>query len=120
MALDWETSIVAEIPNALRESSAQVLSIDAIISCDCIYNEALIPPFVDTCAQICRLPGRNPVNPPTVCVVAQQIRSHEIFEAWLLKFMTEFQVWRIPDEALNDRLRGNSGFVIYLGILKEG
>ena len=119
IALNWEASMITALPEMLQESPTQAITIDAIIACDCIYNDALISPFVETCAAICRLPSEDPQKRPTMCIVAQQLRSHEVFEAWLSKFMTEFRVWRVPDKVLSNNLRGNSGFVIHLGILKE-
>lgn len=115
--LDWETD---EITHGLTGSESQK-SFDAVIACDCIYNDALIEPLVQTCIDVCKL--RLSEEPdqkerPTACIVAQQLRSAEVFEAWLKEFHRAFHVWRVPDEELSNGLRSNSGFVIHVGILR--
>lgn len=96
-----------------------------VIACDCIYNDALIPPFVQTCVDTCKLKGRSSEDDggevrPCICVVAQQLRDPEIFEAWLREFSAAgFRVWRLLDEELPDGLKSSSGFVVHVGILRE-
>jgi hypothetical protein len=106
VALDWESSSVSEVPNM----------IDAVIACDCIYNEALVEPFVRTCAEICQLTTAS--GKRTMCIIAQQLRSDTVFEAWLSAFHEVFRVWRVPDEVLNEGLRGGSGFVVHVAVLR--
>lgn len=103
-----------------------------VIACDCIYNEALIPPFVQTCVDTCKLRRPSEHNKdkkgndenhegdrPCVCVVAQQLRDPEIFEAWLREFSAAgFRVWRLPDNELPEGLKSSSGFVVHVGILR--
>lgn len=100
---------------------------DLLLSCDCIYNEALIPPFVRTCADICRLrPSYTPESEtaresrrrPTVCIIAQQQRLPDVFEAWLRETLREFRVWRLRDEFLVD-LKGGSGYLVHLLLVRE-
>ena len=117
MALDWETSSVASLPALLGEDSSR--GIDAVIACDCIYNEALIAPFVRTCTELCSLRSSLTSKNPTTCIVAQQLRSPNVLEVWLRTFMTQFRVWRLPDALLTNELKSNSGFVIHLGILRN-
>lgn len=107
-ALDWETT----------QSSSVLPSngVDMIIACDCIYNEALITPFVTTCADICALRAEGK---PTICVVAQQLRSSDVFELWLKTFWEHFDVWSAPQEVLPEGLRNSDGFAIHLGLLKS-
>lgn len=116
--LDWETDEVT----ASLTGSPSCKSFDAVIACDCIYNDALIEPLVQTCVDSCRLRSAEAESgdgqEPTVCVVAQQLRSAEVFEAWLKVFSRSFRVWRVPDEELIDGLKTDSGFVIHIGILK--
>lgn len=113
--LDWEL-----------DTPTRALAIpDVVVACDCIYNDALILPFVQTCVDACRLrsseddtdaEGRR----PCVCVVAQQLRDPEIFEGWLKEFMREgFRVWRLADSELPEGLRSSLGFVVHVGILGE-
>ncbi|KAK4644289.1 Ribosomal protein lysine methyltransferase [Podospora bellae-mahoneyi] len=119
--LDWETdeatpSLLTDLPDTAGRKS-----FDAIIACDCIYNEALIDPLVSTCADICRLRTQESDTEadPTICVIAQQLRDDQVFEGWLARFMESFHTWRAPDELLPNGLKPSSGFVVHIGILKE-
>ncbi|MCJ1351277.1 MAG: hypothetical protein MMC33_001261 [Icmadophila ericetorum] len=116
MELDWETSSVSSLPSSLAVNESK--RFDAIISCDCIYNEALIDPYVRTCKELCQLREVEKNLNPTFCIVGQQLRSSDVFEEWLKSFHRSFRVWRIPDEYLILALRSNSGFVIHLGVLR--
>lgn len=53
-------------------------------------------------------------------VVAQQLRSADVFEAWLSSFCERFRCWQVPDEWLGEGLREGSGYVVHVGVLKEG
>lgn len=104
-SLDWETDCTAR-----RDE------VDLVIACDCIYNESLIEPLNTTCAALCRL--RGSAEKPTLCLVAQQLRSPDVFEAWLKSFHDTFWVWQVPDGLLDKGLREGSGFVVHIGILR--
>lgn len=118
MALDWEKDFVHSLPAALAEAEdARNLKINAVLTCDCIYNESLIAPLVRTCKDLCQLGDADPIGKPTICVVAQQLRSPDVFEAWLTTFTECFRVWRVPDTLLSEGLKENSGFVIHIGVL---
>ncbi|KAI9839229.1 MAG: hypothetical protein M1819_003222 [Sarea resinae] len=124
MPLDWETDSASSLP------TQEQMGLDALIACDCIYNEALVAPFVQTCRELCNIRRQKAAEDnqqqqqqqqqnPTVCIVAQQLRSPDVFEAWLREFHRWFRVWRLPDEVLMEGLRENSGFVVHVGILRE-
>ncbi|KAL8873898.1 MAG: hypothetical protein Q9174_000701 [Haloplaca sp. 1 TL-2023] len=118
LSLDWETDRVDSLLSMLGESNrGDNDGIDAILACDCIYNEALIAPLVTTCADLCGLSQSRASNKPTLCVVAQQLRSSDIFEAWLTEFTKRFRIWRLPDAFLGEGLKENSGFVVHVGVL---
>ncbi|AEO67065.1 uncharacterized protein THITE_2088547 [Thermothielavioides terrestris NRRL 8126] len=51
--LDWETDAVTAALAGGGSGGAK--SFDVVVACDCVYNEALIEPFVATCADVCRL-----------------------------------------------------------------
>ena len=82
-----------------------------------------------TCTEIYRLrPAYEPaqdgeqVSPsrqPTVCIIAQQQRSPDVFEAWLRQALREFRVWRLSDEVLGDGLKGGSGYLVHLLMVRE-
>lgn len=110
--LDWEEDIVS---GKLAGTEGKE-SFDVVIACDCIYNDALIDPLVRTSVDASKL--RKGEERPTVVVVAQQLRSPEVFEGWLKAFHKYYRVWRVPDEELIDGLEENSGFVIHIGVLR--
>lgn len=110
------TRIKANILDWEEDSVEQSQPVDLVIACDCIYNEALIEPLNTTCAAICKLNGD--AEKPTLCVVAQQLRSPDVFEAWLKSFHRLFHTWQVPDRYLIEGLRENSGFVVHIGVAR--
>ncbi|KAK4079219.1 hypothetical protein Trihar35433_324 [Trichoderma harzianum] len=114
--LDWETS---QVTPSLANSHS-VSSFDAIISCDCVFNYALIQPFIQTCVDICKLRQRDGIQAlPTLCIVAQQLRNDDVFNSWLVAFKEHFRVWRMPGGMMPAELRPEAGFVVHIGILKD-
>jgi predicted nicotinamide N-methyase len=114
-SLDWETDSQSNLYSELGLQVASDESLDLVIACDCIYNTHLISPLVNTCAEICLL---APSRKPTLCVIAQQLRSAEVFEEWLTVFHEKFEVWRVPDAVLIDGLKEGEGFVLHFGLLR--
>ncbi|PWY73720.1 hypothetical protein BO70DRAFT_296923 [Aspergillus heteromorphus CBS 117.55] len=134
-SLDWELDVAGSLKEGVGISTSTSVSdgegregdkgFDLILSCDCIYNDALVAPLVRTCADLCRLrpvykegEGAGEGRKPTVCVIAQQQRSPEVFEAWLRETMRVFRVWRVSDEMLGEKLRLGSGYLVHLLLLK--
>ena len=124
--LDWEKDEVTAASALALTGSADTRSFDAVVACDCIYNEALIEPFVRTCVDVCRLRGRRGEDDddddearPCVCIVAQQLRDPGIFEAWARRFCQSFHALRVPDDQLPEGLRSAAGFVVHVGILRH-
>ena len=105
--LDWETS-----------DTSHLAPVDLVIACDCIYNEALIEPLNSTCAAICKLRQNEENGNRTLSLIAQQLRSPDVFEAWLKSFHQKFHVWQVPDKMLDEGLREGSGFVVHIGIVR--
>ncbi|KAJ5327895.1 hypothetical protein N7452_008285 [Penicillium brevicompactum] len=120
--LDWETDQAGLLKEECMDSVDEDKGFDLILSCDCIYNEALVAPFVRTCAEICRLrptyPEGTDSRKPTVCIIAQQQRSPDVFETWLRETMRDFRVWRLSDEVLGEGLRSGSGYLVHLLLIK--
>ncbi|KAL0471976.1 hypothetical protein QR685DRAFT_585792 [Neurospora intermedia] len=126
-ALDWEQDTPT---SSLAQPVAA--SFDLVVACDCIYNEALVDPFITTCVDICKLRGSSSSTTsdnggrPTVVVVAQVLRNSDVFEAWIKRFVQDFRCWRVPDDLMIDGLKseggggGTSGFVVHVGVLREG
>lgn len=117
LVLDWEINSLQSLSALLNHEDGQG-GVDAVIACDCIYNDALIEPFVSCCAEICALRGPKTSGSPTICIITQQLRSSEVFESWLQRFHRSFRVWRVPDQLLTPSLTENSGFVVHIGILR--
>ncbi|PTU18464.1 hypothetical protein P175DRAFT_0503260 [Aspergillus ochraceoroseus IBT 24754] len=135
-SLDWELdhpetlkdsiSVAgAESTPAAADGNAKDPGFDLLVSCDCIYNEALVAPFVRTCAEISRLrpgyarPGTAADGrPPTVCVIAQQQRSPDVFEAWLQETLRYFRVWRVRDEVAGEKLKLGTGYLVHVLLLR--
>ncbi|KAF4268603.1 hypothetical protein KXW39_009280 [Aspergillus fumigatus] len=133
-ALDWELDVPASLKDSIGlkgdddhdcdDEEGDDKGFDLLLSCDCIYNEALVAPFVRTCADFCRLrpvhaAGRRASWPPTICIIAQQQRSPDVFEAWLRETLRVFRVWRLSDEALGEGLRSGTGYVVHLLLLRD-
>ncbi|OJJ46622.1 hypothetical protein ASPZODRAFT_16378 [Penicilliopsis zonata CBS 506.65] len=117
-SLDWER----DDPSSLSKEG-----FDLLLSCDCVYNEALVKPFVRTCADICRLRSRESDSAdhhhhhsrPTLCLIAQQQRVPDVFETWLKETMHLFRVWRLEDHhVLGSGLGLGSGYLLHLLVLK--
>jgi predicted nicotinamide N-methyase len=113
-SLDWEKDSQSNLYTELEIPKEE--SLDLLVACDCIYNTHLIDPLVNTCAEICRL---APSSKTTVVVIAQQLRSPDVFEAWLIAFHQKFRVWKVPDELLGDGLKEGEGFVLHFGVLRQ-
>lgn len=140
--LDWETDQPSLLKACIESETGgrdthrknddddeeEDLGFDLLLSCDCIYNEALVAPFVRTCAEISRLrpvyqpsgeSGSQSRRLPTVCIIAQQQRSPDVFETWLRETLREFRVWRLSDEALGDGLKSGKGYLVHLLMVRE-
>ena len=117
--LDWETD---DVRSFLRSAGLEA-GVDVIVACDCIYNYALIPPFVQTCADLCRARSEAHVaedcTTPTLCIVIQQLRQSDVFEQWLTAFHQAFRVWRVPSNLLSKGLQENSGFAVHVGAVRS-
>lgn len=111
--LDWEQD---KVTSAL---SAPASSFDAVVATDCVYNYALVEPFVQTCVDLCGLREKDEQDEPCVCLVAQQLRNDEVFRSWLSTFMTKFRVWRVKEADLLPGLTAADGFVVHVGVLRD-
>ena len=113
LPLDWETD---DVPSFLQASDIHY-GVDLVLASDCVYNYALIEPFVQTCVDICRV--RTQEQKPTICLVAQQLRQPDVFEEWLRKFHESFYTWRLSDKEVGSSLSPGSGFVVHVGVLRS-
>lgn len=110
-ALDWELDDASSLTTQLGHGGV----VNLVIACDCIYNEYLIDPLVRTMRDVCRL---NPKGNPATVLVAQQLRSDVVLEAFLRALMEDFVVWRITDKYSSPALGSDSGYVLHLAQLK--
>ena len=121
LELDWESSGLNSLSALLQDSSGS--KVDTILACDCIYNDTLIEPLVRTCATLCSQELRDRPSEKTpkaaICIIAQQLRSPEVFQGWLTQFHRRFRVWRFPDNLLNQGLKQGTGYVIHIGCLRD-
>jgi hypothetical protein len=113
LTLDWELHSLQGLPDLLDHAN-QEDGVDAVLACDCIFNDALIEPFVNTCVEICKLRSPKSSRAATVCIIAQQKRDPEVFQSWLTFFNKHFRVWRVPAE-LGESTQDKSSFVIHVG-----
>jgi hypothetical protein len=112
--LDWERDDVASQPVLKEELAGNPL--DCVVACDCVYNEALVNPLVETLVAAC---GVNRGEGKTLVLVAQELRSPDVLEEFLERWMREFNVWRVPDILLSEELREGNGYVLHVGVLKD-
>ncbi|KAK2616427.1 Ribosomal protein lysine methyltransferase [Conoideocrella luteorostrata] len=121
--LDWEQD---QVTTSLAAPSC---SFDAVVATDCVYNYALVEPFVQTCVDVCMLKqqqreadgrvgsGQEFGLHPCVCVVAQHLRNDDVFRSWLAAFRERFRVWRVREDVVPG-LGAKDGFVVHVGVLR--
>ncbi|KAK6442255.1 Ribosomal protein lysine methyltransferase [Oleoguttula sp. CCFEE 5521] len=119
LPLDWEQD---DVPSFLS-SHDLATGVDVVLASDCVYNYALIEPFVNVCAEICQTRKHaehdgEQVERPTLCIIAQQLRQPDVFEQWLEEFMRKFRVWRVPEDLLGGGADRGKGFCIHVGVLR--
>ncbi|KAK6531626.1 hypothetical protein TWF694_002805 [Orbilia ellipsospora] len=121
LPLDWQLTEVSSIPD-LKDKI-----INLIIAADCIYNESLVDPLVDTMVDLSKLnkdESDKDHESDTLVLIAQELRSPDVLEAFLKAFHAKFRVWRLPDKLFKDcgdggrGLLEGSGYVVHIGILR--
>jgi len=113
IALDWESDDI----KLFLDMNQMNNGVDLVFASDCVYNYALIEPFVQTCVEVCR--KRSPYDKPTICLVAQQLRQPDVMEEFLSVFLRDFDTYRLSDEEIGAQLRPASGFAIHVGVLRR-
>jgi len=110
LALNWEV----DEANALDEVLGAADDIDLVIVCDCVFNDFLLQPLVTMCQKIClRLPEKK-----TLLLIAQQLRSDEVYSTFMDILLRRFRVWRLSDASLSPALQNGSGFAVHLAVLQ--
>lgn len=118
MTLDWETT---DVKSMLRTMDRPP---NILIAADCIFNPAAIEPFVSTVDDLSRS-DRNSKR-PVISIIAQQLRSPDVFSEWLEAMSRKFRIWRLNEDALNlnsedsiGNLKVEEGYVAHLCVLRE-
>jgi hypothetical protein len=111
LPLDWENDSVENLLCVVPSME----SIDMLILCDCIYNTYLIKPLLQTCLEICQLATTR----PTLLLIAQQLRTDDVFEEWISSLLKLFVVYRINDTHLPQGIRNGSGYAVHLAVLRD-
>lgn len=127
LPLDWELDEIIQVCHVLDQDERSAGKgknggLDVVIACDCVYNEVLVEPFVETCRSLCsmRYADNAPQSMiPTLCVVAQQVRSSEVLELFLANMCRFFDVYRAKDGVLSSELSLGSGFTVHLAVLSQ-
>lgn len=110
LELNWETDDVDVLDQVLDLQE----SVDLVLVCDCVFNDFLLEPLTTMCESI----GNRARGSGTVFLFAQQLRSDQVFSAFLELLTGKFRVWRIDDPALSPTLRNGSGYAVHLAILR--
>ncbi|KAK6376997.1 Ribosomal protein lysine methyltransferase [Lithohypha guttulata] len=108
--LNWETDGIDVLNDALPVDQ----SIDLVVVCDCVFNDFLLEPLVTMCTKLCSRHRET----PTILLIAQQLRSDEVFSAFLTILSRSFRVWRFSDNYLPDSLQEGTGFATHVAVLK--
>ena len=123
--LDWElheARSACQIIRGSKNASAahEEEGLDAVIACDCTFNEALVEPFVRACHSLCGMRSADiapKTSSPTLCIIAQQVRCPEVLELFLATMLRHFEVYRVRDRVLSPELSEGSGFTVHLAVL---
>ncbi|EPS40011.1 hypothetical protein H072_6185 [Dactylellina haptotyla CBS 200.50] len=102
LPLDWQLTESSSVPDIKDKR------INLVLAADCIYNESLVDPLVDTMVDLCEL---NRDSNDTICLVAQELRSPDVLDAFMKAFCAKFQTWRVPDGLYRDCGDGGRGLV---------
>ena len=112
VSLDWEINSPATVLQDVDSADHA----DMIIVCDCVYNEYLIQPLVQTLIELCNLCSSGKI---ATVMIAQQLRSNTVFEDFLDAMLRRFIVWRVSDSHLPNPLHSGSGYVVHLAQLRH-
>ena len=126
--LNWELHDLDRLAhclgqNGMPDEHIRRRGIDMVLACDCVYNEYLMEPLIKACVSACMARKEtfqeDSTEQPTICLVAQQLRSPDIFELWLKSMLRHFRMFKIRPEEAGSEFAAGSGFVVHLAILKH-
>lgn len=110
LELNWESDDVAVLDQILGADQA----VDLVLVCDCVFNDFLLKPLTTMCESI----ANRSSDQQTVFLFAQQLRSDQVFSAFLDILCRSFRVWRLSDAVLPSALQDGSGFAVHLAVLR--
>ncbi|OXG16162.1 hypothetical protein C366_03866 [Cryptococcus neoformans Tu401-1] len=99
--IDWvQVSEDGKKRNSRPEPERNHEEYDLVLAVDCIYNEALVPPLVDTFARYCPIGGR------TMVWVVVELRSADVMttflDSWLQDSSGPWTIVRLGEDAMGD------------------
>lgn len=106
-ALEYDWEYAEQLIVNLEDDLVDVDGAGVIIACDTIYNDFLIPHFVNALLTAIRKIGSN-----CHIILAQQLRAEPIMEAILRELLSRgFSIWNVPDYLLSSELA--QGFAVH-------
>lgn len=106
-ALEYDWEYADQLIVNLEDELLDVDEDGVIIACDTIYNDFLIPHFVNAL-----LTAVKKIGPNCHIILAQQLRAEPIMEAILRELLSRgFHVWNVPDCLLSPELV--QGFAVH-------
>lgn len=110
--IDWFDTEKDWLNRHAVASKGREATYDVILAVDCLYNEALIPPFLHTLDLLAH-PASNDGTPATLVLIVSQLRSDDVMrlfiETWI--GLPLWSVYRVTEEGL----RGDLGLNISHG-----
>lgn len=110
LVLDWEDMSSTRFDEVVKHDEV----VDMVVACDCVYNEYLLEPFVNMCENI----SQRDVQRRPFILIAQQLRSDEVFSAFMSLLLRKFHIWRLSQEALSPALQNGGAFAVHIAILR--
>ncbi len=85
------------------------LGVDIVIATDCIFNEFLVPPFIQSLVDIAVISGR----PDCRLFVANELRSSDVTFEFLKQSLKFFELEEVPRQLLHPAFYPLCGFIFY-------
>jgi predicted nicotinamide N-methyase len=89
---------------------------DYVLASDCVYNEYIVPAFVDTLASL--------ASQQSIVVLAQELRSDIVHACFLEHMLKTFMVWRVQSifdatHSNDASMPGRSCVVVYIAVRND-
>ncbi|KAJ3109902.1 hypothetical protein HDU96_007066 [Phlyctochytrium bullatum] len=117
---------------------------DLVVATDCVYNDSVVPAFVDTLAELCGPSGAarsvaqsrtglsdpappwelaqdDPVSVVSLVLIVQELRADAVHACFLERLLEKgFRVWRTPADWLRRAAGGRTRCVAYVAWREAG